>query len=342
MLKDERDDLMQDDESLDDMIHQYNEESELRRKINEMKKQKEASVPKEDDEETGFYIPPKETKDFTENENEEPLDEDKTLVIMDSQAKASFCTQSEDTLQDALEENVEVEEETKHAKAKKAKKRSAAEEEERAKKLNKIITIVIISILSIVLVAGVGYGIYSVFFNNDDEDIEEVVPEDKEDHKDKDTNQQNSTPQEDITDNSAEISRLEKQYQVYEDQIKSIENQINEKVAEIQNLQQAANNAKPFYESMKGYASEMEEAKLLMDSISDKESKEYKDAEKQYTTAKKQHEIVKQQFEEAGGSIDNTDKINILQANITELNTKIQGIQLEMSKIETDLYNLKK
>ena len=207
MLKDERDDLMQDDESLDDMIHQYNEESELRRKINEMKKQKEASIPKEDDEETGFYIPPKETKDFTENE--EPLDEDKTLVIMDSQAKASFCTQPEDTLQDALEENVEVEEETKHAKAKKAKKRSAAEEEERAKKLNKIITIVIISILSIVLIAGVGYGIYSVFFNNDDEDIEEVVPEDKEDHKDKDTNQQNSTPQEDITDNSAEISRLE-------------------------------------------------------------------------------------------------------------------------------------
>ena len=51
MLKDERDDLMQDDESLDDMIHQYNEESELRRKINEMKKQKEASIPKEDDEE---------------------------------------------------------------------------------------------------------------------------------------------------------------------------------------------------------------------------------------------------------------------------------------------------
>ena len=55
MLKDERDDLMQDDESLDDMIHQYNEESELRRKINEMKKQKEASIPKEDDEETSYF-----------------------------------------------------------------------------------------------------------------------------------------------------------------------------------------------------------------------------------------------------------------------------------------------
>jgi hypothetical protein len=40
--------------------------------------------------------------------------------------------------------------------------------------------------------------------------------------------------------------------------------------------------------------------------------------------------------------VDNTKKINDLQASISQLNAKIPDIQLEMSKIETDLYNLKK
>lgn len=274
MLKDRRDDFDDNDDiDLTGMIHEYNEDNELRRKINELKKQKantqeQPAFHPNDSALMGdrFSNIKEETRipDIRVDHEAEKTrvgfndDGDKTLVIMDRKSKVE--TKPEDMYDDysyvemqdsktAFRGEHKRNEETiddlrSEIKSKKSKKNNEPNDEEdlKAKKLNKIIMITIISIISIVVLVGAGFGIKYAFFNGDDKD-EEVVEKDTPKTATKkpvitDNNK------DDIKDNSAIITQLRSQLKTYEDQLA----EVNTKLIEAQstlNLQQGKLDAIP-------------------------------------------------------------------------------------------------
>ena len=257
MLKDRRDDF-DDNEDVDltGMIHQYNEDNELRRKINEMKKQKENDAQDFDPNDSALMGNAFSSKDETripdikvDHDIEKTRvgfndDSDKTLVIMDRKTRVD--ANSEDVYEDysyvepqknttafrQVKDEEEVDDLRDVVKTKKNKKEvhDDADEDEKTKRINKIIMITIISIISVVLLVGIGFGVKYAFFNNDTKDSE--TDKDKEETKDKKptNNKNNNKDKDDIDDNSAVITQLRTQLNTYQTQL----NEVNSKLVTAQ------------------------------------------------------------------------------------------------------------
>lgn len=262
MLKDRRDDFDDnDDVDLTGMIHQYNEDNELRRKINEMKKQKEnAAQPDFDPSDSALVgnsfqsqsdasrIPNIKADQDVEKTRVGFNDEsDKTLVIMDRKSKVDI--KPEDMYDDysyvepkkatafrsqSREETEEYEDLRHVVKGKKNKKNDDFEEDEKTKRINKIIMISIISVISIVLIVGVGFGVKYMFFNNDTKDSETDKDKDEKEttnnKKPTTNNNTNKNEKDNIEDNSAKISQLNAQLTTYQTQL----DEVNKKLVDAQ------------------------------------------------------------------------------------------------------------
>lgn len=247
MIRDKRDDFDEnEDDDLSGVIHQYNEDNELRRKINEMKKQKESQKKADiayDPNDSAFVNSANQEHDTripdirVDQEIEKTRvgfqdESDKTLVIMDRKTKVDTSNEQQDMHTESLihtrQNNAykEDEEDLRTIVHKKKEHQEDHEESEKTKKLNKTITYVIIGILVLVLLGGIGFGVKTLFFSNGDS--EEKIT-DKENTKKTSTNKKTNTKkknEEDIKDNSAKITQLKNQLEEYESQLTQIKNNI--------------------------------------------------------------------------------------------------------------------
>lgn len=243
---------------LSEMIDEYEEDSELRRKIEAMKQaQKESDVQPDNDSVNETNDEPEiysafaynDNADDNEAANESPVyeesDYDKTKVVMDhphyeenEQAEESDSVYLYDNHEVAEEEITEDDINEFLGENKKDEKKPPMDPE----KMNKIVTTVIIALVSICLLVGVGFGVKAMFFNSSDDPVTDTDKDKTDKDKDKDddsdkpitvtpddntgttTPDENDPPEKDNTKEIAEIKgKIEantKQIDVYNQQIK--------------------------------------------------------------------------------------------------------------------------
>ncbi len=233
-----KNDNFQDDEfDLTEMINAYEEDDELRKKIEEMKQENKKTNETEQENDVNFI-------EVDAKEEKEPQsDGDKTLVIMDNQKRSVFSEPKQDEEESVyLYENREVEEEEITEEDIKEFLGEGTKQKKQIdpNKMNKTITYVIIGFVAVCLLFGIGFGVKLLLDNNStEEQVSEKKDkdEDKDKNKDqdvkdknKDDNKENNKPQindKPSSDNSirlAEINGYIKDYQAKIDVLnKSIE-----------------------------------------------------------------------------------------------------------------------
>ncbi|MGX8852929.1 hypothetical protein [Amedibacillus sp. YH-ame10] len=369
MFRDNRDDIdNNEDVDLTGMIHQYNEDNELRRKINEMKKQKEEGVKREptfDPNDSAFINIPKEKQssipdirvdhEFEKTRVNFNDGSDKTLVIMDRKNKVEpnsqpmfedypyqeTKTSSSALRQEEYEEEEDIRETIKKKKIESKRVEDDEEDDEKSKKVNKMITYTIIGVLSVVLLVGAGFGIKYMFFNgSSDEPTEE--PTKKEDPKDteKDPVKKPSENETDIKDNSAVIKQLNSQIDAYEVQLK----QVNDDIASAESAKTAAqeklnniatllSNVSSIEGNMKGIGdSEAVVKKAAEDTCKiDENAQTCKDAKAlydEYLKLQSQYTLAKQQYE------TESKKDATYRTEMTDADTKINTLKTKKTDLE--------
>ncbi|MEG2507675.1 MAG: hypothetical protein RSA93_08365, partial [Longicatena sp.] len=233
------------DLDLNDMINEYGEDNELRRKINELKKQKDDSTsnPSENMSYSNLSFEKKSTR-FNDIRIDEDVDKtrvgfsddnDKTLVIMGSKNKSTPVYEDEEDVileAEALEENTqdrnttnvfstqeinayedEEEEPTNKPNKKERKEKLKEEDEEDSEKdakTNKIITYVIIGIVAVCIIVGGFFGV-KYFLLGDSKsstDDKKTTETTKKPTNDKNDNKDKDSDKTDIKDNSAIVKQL--------------------------------------------------------------------------------------------------------------------------------------
>ena len=214
MRKDNSNDEVYD---LSDMIDEYEEDSELRKKIEAMKQAQqnndayEANSTYEQEEEPQIYEAFTRKSYASQNEDSEEAnvyeeaDFDKTKVVMErpryeeaeqEEADSVYLYDNHEVVEEEITED-DINEFLGENKQKKSNDKPSMDPE----KMNKIVTIVIISIVSLCLIIGIGFGIKAMFFNSDE------------------------TP---VTDNTKEIAEIKGKIEANTKQINSYNNQIKD------------------------------------------------------------------------------------------------------------------
>lgn len=378
MFRDNRDDIdNNEDVDLTGMIHQYNEDNELRRKINEMKKQKEEGIKREptfDPNDSAFVNVPKEKQSSipdirVDHELEKTRvdfndDSDKTLVIMDRKNKIEpssqpmfedYSYQESKTSSSALHQEQYEEEDIRETIKKKKVESKRIEDDEKSKKVNKMITYTIIGILSVVLLVGAGFGIKYMFFNgSSDEPTEESTKKDDPKETEKDPVKKPNENETDIKDNSALIKQLNSQIDAYEEQLK----QVNDDIASAETIISEANTAFANTQKLK---TEAENLRIQTDSLlknsNDLKTKAetackvndtseecinanaaYDQANNSYKTALGQYNVVKPQYEDAAiKEAEYIKKKEEATKKIDTLNSKKTDLQSKIADKVTEL-----
>lgn len=244
---------------LSEMIDEYDEDNELRRKIEAMKKSQKDS---ETQETNHFYEQeePQNYEAFTrssyaaqsegiEADNEaqsySEADFDKTRVVMEHpRYDEEEAKEADDSVylydnHEVTEEEITEDDINEFLGEKKASSKKPSMDED---KMNKIITGVIIGIVSLCLIIGIGFGIKAMFFNsdetpvtdtdtnkdkddNDKDDDEEKPIIDNPDDDEKDKPDDNDNP---VTDNTKEIAEIKGKIEANTKQINSYNNQIKD------------------------------------------------------------------------------------------------------------------
>lgn len=248
---------------LSEMIDEYDEDSELRRKIEAMKQSQKESDAQEakqsyEQEEPQIYEAFTRSSYAAQNMMDEDIeaesdeadsyteaDFDKTRVVMEHpRYEAEETAEADDSVY--LYDNHEVtEEEITEDDINEflgEKKKTVAKPSMDADKMNKIVTGVIIGIVSLCLLIGVGFGIKAVFFNSNDDtpvtdtdkDKNDVEPNDdddkpltNDDDNEDDTNKPDDSAQE-PKDNTKEIAEIKGKIEGNTKQIESYNKQIKE------------------------------------------------------------------------------------------------------------------
>lgn len=239
---------------LSQMIDEYDEDNELRRKIEAMKQaqrdnESQVTSPFTQQEEPQIY------EAFTRNSNTmqdaaveeaeayEEAEFDKTKVVMEH-PRYDEAEQSEENDSLYLYDNHEmVEEEITEEdineflgenKPKKTNDKPSMDPE----RMNKIVTIVIISIVSLCLVIGIGFGIKAMFFNSNETPVTDTNTDKEDNDKDDDDDQpiidnpddnEGDKPEENDpsqTDNTKEIAEIKGKIEANTKQINSYNSQI--------------------------------------------------------------------------------------------------------------------
>lgn len=263
MLKDRREPEDNEDVDLTGMINEYSQDNELRRKINELKKQKEGSAPTSFDEKRGdsafmgkpYGTAPKKESAFPNIEVDDDLektrvdfrdDSDKTLVIMGQKKKATFEEEPYTTDYEDFDENKtnvfssnqfaeydtqeEPEEEDLRETIRKKKQEEPDDEDpEKTAKMNKIITYVIIGVVALCLLVGGFFGVKALLGGSGgDEETEETEEPTKDKTPTKKPTKKPTTDSgsSNIKDNTAKITQLEKQLEEYGSQLTKINTDI--------------------------------------------------------------------------------------------------------------------
>lgn len=279
MYKEKKDSQEEQEVDLTSMINEYSQDSELRKKIDDLKKQKEAenknnqenlnpltnkvyesSIFKEDKKSSG--IPDIQIDDTIEKTRVDFNDDaDKTLVIMNGKKSMSTNLKEDSTYSDYEEDvedfDTEDDENGKtmvtpvsdfhdvHSFQEENDDNEEINDDE--KKKNKMVTYIVIGIVSLVVVVGGFFGIkYAIdnFFGSSDVPTSDV---------DKPAEDTPTTPEidepTDITDNTAKIASLKKQKETYQEQLNDAKDNITgakskKKTAE-ETLMKLANNQLP-------------------------------------------------------------------------------------------------
>lgn len=243
---------------LSDMIDEYEEDSELRKKIEAMKQAQqnndayEANSTYEQEEEPQIYEAFTRKSYASQNEDSEEAnvyeeaDFDKTKVVMErpryeeaeqEEADSVYLYDNHEVVEEEITED-DINEFLGENKQKKSNDKPSMDPE----KMNKIVTIVIISIVSLCLIIGIGFGIKAMFFNsdetpvtdtdtnkdnddNDKDDDEEKPIIDNPDDDEKDKPDENDNP---VTDNTKEIAEIKGKIEANTKQINSYNNQIKD------------------------------------------------------------------------------------------------------------------
>lgn len=255
MRKDNSNDEVYD---LSDMIDEYEEDSELRKKIEAMKQAQqnndayEANSTYEQEEEPQIYEAFTRKSYASQNEDSEEAnvyeeaDFDKTKVVMErpryeeaeqEEADSVYLYDNHEVVEEEITED-DINEFLGENKQKKSNDKPSMDPE----KMNKIVTIVIISIVSLCLIIGIGFGIKAMFFNsdetpvtdtdtnkdkddNDKDDDEEKPIIDNPDDDEKDKPDENDNP---VTDNTKEIAEIKGKIEANTKQINSYNKQIKD------------------------------------------------------------------------------------------------------------------
>ncbi|MEG0330686.1 MAG: hypothetical protein RR624_09690 [Longicatena sp.] len=249
------------DLDLNDMITEYGEDNELRRKINELKKQKDDSTsnPSESVSYSDLSFEKKSTR-FNDIRIDEDVDKtrvgfsddnDKTLVIMGSKNKSAPVFEDEEDVileAEALEENTqdmnktnvfstqelnayehEDDEEPTKKRNKKEQKEKLKEEDdeedsEKNAKTNKIITYVIIGIVAVCIIVGGFFGVkyFLLGDSKSSKDDKKTTETTKKPTNDKNDNKDKDSDKTDIKDNSAIVKQLTTQRDTDQEQLDAV------------------------------------------------------------------------------------------------------------------------
>lgn len=365
MLRDKRDEFDEnEDADLTGMIHQYHEDNELRRKINEMKKQKEeekkqetadiydddvflASGLNKDDKDKEERIPDIQADGDVEKTRVGFRDEsDKTLVIMDRKNKMEREEEEEPFTETELHHTRELEEDDlrERIRRKKDVKNEDDDEEEESdkeKKINKTIMYVIIGVLSVALLVGIGFGVKALFFSgNSDEKITDTDKEDKETTNKKDKDKTNKKDDSEIKDNSAVIKQLTEQQNTYQEQLDQVnrditkaQNDANAAQASLDNITALYNDMNSLQRQMSALGSSLSEVEGNMQAACniDTNSQECLDTTtvfNQYSNLNSQYNLKKQQYD-----IENA-KTNTYLNNKKAAGDKVTSLQQQKTDLE--------
>ena len=242
-----------DDADLKDLINDYGSDEELRRKISEMKKQKEEQVQVEVTPSKGQTDTKQESSmtNIVADDVEKTMvasrgaNLEETLVIMNGKKNSyrseantmdedelgktivrplhAIEEESDDVIIDEDEEEIEdeeleeVEEEELEEDEDEASEEETLEDKKKNEQKNKIITGVIIGIIALLIIGGIIFGI-SKFMGKDnhkkpDDKVTDVT--NKDDKKDEDKNEDDSSDKHQSQDIAAKISALTKQKETY-------------------------------------------------------------------------------------------------------------------------------
>lgn len=344
--------------NLSEMIDEYDEDSELRRKIEAMKqsqKESEAQEAKQsyEQEEPQIYEAFTRSSYAAQNMIDEDIeaesdeadsyteaDFDKTRVVMEHpRYEAEEAAEADDSVY--LYDNHEVtEEEITEDDINEflgEKKKTVEKPSMDADKMNKIITGVIIGIVSLCLLIGVGFGIKALFFNSSDDtpvtdtdkDKNDVEPNDdddkpltNDDDNEDDTNKPDDSAQE-PKDNTKEIAEIKGKIEGNTKQIESYNKQIKE-------AQTALKNNKIDENELYSKRTERDDTTRLIGNIA-QELEDYK--------AQCSGEEVSGDFCVSFDQEAKTNEMNTLNQKLTVLNKEVT--ELERKKREYDNANEK-
>lgn len=330
---------------LSEMIDEYEEDSELRRKIEAMKQaQKESDVQSDNDSVNETNDEPEiysafaynDNADDNEAANESPVyeesDYDKTKVVMDhphyeenEQAEESDSVYLYDNHEVTEEEITEDDINEFLGENKKGDNKPPMDPE----KMNKIVTTVIIALVSICLLVGVGFGVKAMFFNSSDDPVTDTdkdkTDKDKDDDSDKpitvtpDDNAGTTTPDENDPpekDNTKEIAEIKGKIEANTKQIESY----NKQIAEAQKIKDDyMNNIKPTYNQV--YGKKVEEQVNISKSIGSIEL-EIDEYDKQCGTDSSESDFCKNFDIQA-----KNDEINSLTQELEKVNKEIGDLE---------------
>lgn len=280
-MKDIHDDVEREDDDLTGMIHKYKEENELRRKINELKKQKEQHKDIDRAKDSAFM-------DINETKNngngripdirvDQDMEKtrvgfqdanDKTLLIKDRKQDETLDKQDtytglyEDGEQqashtqyiDSLYEEEDLRKEVHNKKKTGGDKGDATEKDAR---LNKIITGVIIGVLVLLLLVGIGFGVKTIFFNGTSSDKTHEVKKPKKTVKKPKPQASTPTKEPSIQDNSAKIKQLQTQRDTYQEQLDNVESDLQKANTDKTNAQASLDEISSLYKQVQDYYGQM-------------------------------------------------------------------------------------
>lgn len=348
MNTDKRNNRNEEDVDLTGIINEYSQDNELRKKINEMKKQKEAEKqgvsqavnPLTNEEyKSPLYNEVKKVPDITVDQDADKTRvnfedaQDQTLVIMngkksmtvDSEADATFTVYDEDeedeeigkTVVTPLSEmkDVHVLEETDE------EDEEDEENQEEDKKLNKRIMYGIIGVVTAILVVGIFFGGKYLFDSlGGGADKTPEVPTDTNPDTDITKPEEDTDKNEDedtnITDQSAKIAALQKQQKEFEANLVTI----NEKLSAAQSRQKEAEK-----------------------NVANIKSKEWPKVQKAQKAAENytdpEYELAKSNYEAATTEADKKILKEILDEKEKAYNTAYQKLVTAAANASTDYYS---